>query len=60
MVATSKEDLPKTDDGTKIDTKFEENTLLYGGVKITAENAASLKTGELTLFYNGVGSAVFE
>lgn len=32
----------------------------YGGVKITAENAASLKTGEVTLFYNGVGSAVFE
>ena len=26
------------------------------GVKITAENAASLKTGGVTFFYNGVGS----
>jgi 3-deoxy-D-arabino-heptulosonate 7-phosphate (DAHP) synthase len=32
----------------------------YGGVKITADNAASLKTGETTFFYNGVGSASFE
>jgi hypothetical protein len=32
----------------------------YGGVKITAENAASLKTGDVTFFYNGVGSVTFE
>ena len=32
----------------------------YGGVKITAENAASLKTGDVTFFYNGVGSVRFE
>ena len=32
----------------------------YGGVKITAENAASLKTGDVTFFYNGVGSVSFE
>ncbi|MBQ5881504.1 MAG: right-handed parallel beta-helix repeat-containing protein, partial [Bacteroidales bacterium] len=32
----------------------------YGGVKITAENAVSLKTGEVTFFYNGVGSVRFE
>ncbi len=32
----------------------------YGGVKITAENAASLKTGDVVFFYNGVGSASFE
>ena len=32
----------------------------YGGVKITAENAASLKTGDVTFFYNGVGTVSFE
>lgn len=32
----------------------------YGGVKITAENAASLKTGDVVFFCNGVGSASFE
>ena len=32
----------------------------YGDVKITAENAASLKTGDVTFFYNGVGSVTFE
>ena len=32
----------------------------YGGVKITAENAASLKTGEKTFFYNGVRTVSFE
>ena len=32
----------------------------YGGVKITAENAASLKTGEKTFFYNGVRKVSFE
>ena len=32
----------------------------YGDVKITSDNAASLKTGDTTFFYNGVGSVVFE
>lgn len=32
----------------------------YGGVKITAENAPSLKTGDKTFFYNGVGTVSFE
>ena len=32
----------------------------YGGVKITAENAASLKTGEKIFFYNGVRTVSFE
>ena len=32
----------------------------YGGVKITAENALSLTTGDKTFFYNGVGKVAFE
>jgi small nuclear ribonucleoprotein (snRNP)-like protein len=32
----------------------------YGGVKITAENAATLALGETTFFYNGVGSVSFQ
>ena len=32
----------------------------YGGVKITAENAASLKTGDVTFFCNGVGTVSFK
>jgi hypothetical protein len=32
----------------------------YGGLKITAENASSLKTGDKTFFYNGVGNIAFE
>ena len=32
----------------------------YGGVKITAENAATLALGETTFFYKGVGSVSFQ
>ena len=32
----------------------------YGDTTITTDNAASLKTGNTTFFYNGVGSVVFE
>lgn len=32
----------------------------YGGVKITAENATSLKTGDKTFFFNGLGGTTFE
>lgn len=32
----------------------------YGGVKITAENAASLQTDDVVFFYNGVGNASFQ
>ncbi|MBQ8423071.1 MAG: hypothetical protein IJY36_02260 [Coprobacter sp.] len=32
----------------------------YNGVKITAENAASLASGETTFFYNGTNNAIFE
>lgn len=32
----------------------------YGGVKITAENAETLASGETKFFYNGVGSVLFQ
>lgn len=32
----------------------------YNGEKITAENAAGLKSGETIFFYNGVGTVTFE
>ena len=48
----------------EFDTAYQANIVLknctYGGVKITAENAASLKTGEKTFFYNGVRTVSFE
>ena len=36
VVASSKEDLPKTDDGSKIDTNFDENTALFGDITLSA------------------------
>ena len=36
VAAGSKEDLPKTDDGTKIDTNFDENTTLLGDITLSA------------------------
>ena len=36
VVAGSKEDLPKTDDGTKIDTNFDENVTLFGDITVSA------------------------
>ena len=36
VVAGSKEDLPKTDDGSKIDTDFEENVTLFGDITVSA------------------------
>ena len=46
-------------DTSKVDNIVFKNCT-YGGVKITAENAASLKTGEVTFFYNGVESVSFK
>ena len=36
VAAGSKEDLPKTDDGTKIDTNFNEDTTLFGDITLSA------------------------
>jgi len=36
VVAGSKEDLPKTDDGTKIDTNFDENVTLFDDITVSA------------------------
>ena len=36
VAAGSKEDLPKTDDGTKIDTNFDEDTTLFGDITLSA------------------------
>ena len=36
VAAGSKEDLPKTDDGSKIDTDFEENVTLFGDITVSA------------------------
>ncbi len=36
VAAGSKEDLPKTDDGTKIDTNFDEDTTLLGDITLSA------------------------
>lgn len=36
VAAGSKEDLPKTDDGTKIDTNFDENVTLFGDITVSA------------------------
>ena len=48
----------------EFDTEYQADIVFknctYGGVKITAENAASLKTGEKTFFYKGVRTVSFE
>ena len=36
VAAGSKEDLPKTDDGTKIDTNFDADTTLFGDITLSA------------------------
>ena len=36
VAAGSKEDLPKTDDGSKIDTNFDENVALFGDITVSA------------------------
>ena len=36
VAAGSKEDLPKTDDGTMIDTNFDEDTTLFGDITLSA------------------------
>ena len=36
VAARSKEDLPKTDDGSKIDTNFDKNVALFGDITVSA------------------------
>lgn len=50
--------------GFEFDTTQQANIVFknctYNGEKITAENAASLKSGETIFFYKGVGTVTFE
>ena len=50
--------------GFQFDTKKTDNIVFknctYNGVKITAENAETLSSGETIFFYNGVGGVTFE